>query len=69
MLPRDREGRELRIGDVVQLRCRVVEVFPQRAGHNVTLTAIDGPEDEYRPTIRCHSRSGVRDDESSPNRC
>jgi hypothetical protein len=56
-MPHDINGRELKQGDIVTLRARVENIYSPPSGCNVRVVAIDGPPEEYKPSITCNAKS------------
>lgn len=55
-MPHDANGRELKAGDLVDLRCRVVAVFPQERACNVQLEPVERPEGEMVSVYTMNTR-------------
>lgn len=55
-MPHDRDGQELRVGDTVTMRMRVVHVTQSETARNVTLDPVDVAPSEYAPRITCNAR-------------
>ena len=60
-MPHDCNGTELKVGDVVTMRCKVLSVQPSDGAYSVEIVALDGPADEYT-TITCNTKSLLRED-------
>lgn len=54
-MPHDRNGKPLKNGDVVDLRCVVKSVSPSEMACNLQLHAIGGPVNESAPVISCNA--------------
>jgi hypothetical protein len=55
-MPHDRNGNELKAGDVVTFRARVLEVYPQEDGLGVFEILDVGEVGEFGPTVTCNTR-------------
>lgn len=56
-MPHDRNGRQLKAGDVVTMAFRVREISSTSETQcNVTLEALNTPDGEHAPVVACNSR-------------
>lgn len=66
-MPHDKNGVELKKGDEVLMRMKVLEVYPQQEACNVTLEAIGGPKHEYHPQLTCNTRLVEKIEQDAPD--